>query len=153
MRSGWRLGEQQRDQFSNRRCLSVFSTLVDMGTCGNGSEMGLEAGLLALEQSGSALIRPDSYLSVIFVSDEQDSPAPVADYNNSMRAIKILMLEMSSLIGTCVNDLADCTLDKLTLSRWERYIDVAQQTEGITGNICGDDFASIVAKLSLSSSV
>ena len=135
---------------------SVFSTLVNVGTCGNGSEMGLEAGLLALEQSGSALIRPDSYLSVIFVSDEQDtSPAPVADYINSMRAIKDSdardVFNSSALV---VNDLADCTLDQVNSGAavGTRYIDVAQQTEGITGDICGDDFASIVTELSLSSS-
>ena len=116
----------------------------------------LEAGLLALEQSGQALIRPDAYLSVIFVSDEQDtSPSPVADYINSMRAIKDSdardVFNSSALV---VNDLADCSLDQINSGAavGTRYIDVAEQTEGITGNICGDDFASIVTELSLSSS-
>ncbi|MGC6509809.1 MAG: hypothetical protein ACON4U_15400 [Myxococcota bacterium] len=134
----------------------VFSSLVNVGTCGNGSEMGLEAGLLALEQSGQALIRPDAYLSVIFVSDEQDtSPSPVADYINTMRAIKDSdardVFNSSALV---VNDLADCTLDQINSGAavGTRYIDVAEQTDGITGNICGDDFASIVTELSLSSS-
>ena len=135
---------------------SVFSSLVNVGTCGSGSEMGLEAGLLALDAVGSTLIRPDAYLSVIFVSDEQDtSPAPVADYINSMRAIKDSdardVFNSSALV---VNDIADCSLDQVNSGAavGTRYIDVAEQTEGIVGDICGDDFASIVTELSLSSS-
>ena len=51
--------------------------------------MGLEAGLLALEQVVKPLFVRMHTLSVIFVSDEQDtSPSPVADYINNMRAIK-----------------------------------------------------------------
>lgn len=135
---------------------NVFSSLVNVGVCGNGSEMGLEAGLLALEGSGSSLIRPDAYLSVIFISDEQDtSPAPVADYINTMRAIKDSdardVFNSSALV---VNDIADCSLEQVNSGAavGSRYIDVADQTGGVIGNICGEDFASIVTELSLSSS-
>ena len=112
------------------------SSLVNVGTCGNGSEMGLEAGLLALEQSGQALIRPGAYLSVIFVSDEQDtSPSPVADYI-TMRAIKDSdardVFNSSALV---VNDLADCSLDQINSGAavGTRYIDVAEQTDELLG--------------------
>ena len=65
---------------------SIFNEIVNVGTCGDGSEMGLEAARMALEyaQDGTAnsgFLRDEAFLSVIFVSDEQDvSPDPVNDY-------------------------------------------------------------------------
>ena len=58
---------------------------------------------------------------------------------------------MCLILLLVVNDLADCSLDQINSGAavGTRYIDVAEQTEGITGNICGDDFASIVTELSL----
>jgi hypothetical protein len=148
------LGEVINSQTPNAS--ELFSDLVNVGTCGNGSEMGLEAGLLSLEQNGASLIREDAYLSVIFISDEQDtSPQPVNDYINAMRVYKNSMArDVFNSSALVVSDTADCSLAQINsgASVGSRYIDVANQTDGIIGNICGDDFASIVTELSLSSS-
>lgn len=134
----------------------LFSDLVNVGTCGAGSEMGLEAGLRVLENPISGLLREDAYLSVIFVSDEQDSsPLPVNQYINRMRASKDPtarhVYNASSLV---VTDAARCNSTQLASGATEgsRYIDVAEQSEGITVNICSDNFADIVTDLSLTSS-
>ena len=135
---------------------SVFSDLVNVGTCGAGSEMGLEAALSVLENPNSGLLRPDAYLSVIFVSDEQDaSPLPVNDYINAMRAVKDptarQVYNASSLV---VTDAASCDQNQINSGATEgtRYVDVAEQSGGVQVNICSDDFANIVTDLSLASS-
>lgn len=132
---------------------AVFSELVNVGICGSASEMGLEAGLAVLENPNSGLLRPDAYLSVIFVSDEQDaSPFPVNDYINAMRAVKDptarQVYNASSLV---VTDEAACDVDS-GATAGTRYVDVAEQSGGVTVNICADDFANIVTDLSLASS-
>ena len=67
----------------------VFSELVNVGVCGSGSEMGLEAAINVLDNTANPFLREDAYLSVIFVSDEQDfSPLGVNNYVNRMRAVK-----------------------------------------------------------------
>ncbi len=134
----------------------VFSDLVNVGTCGAGMEMGLEAALQVLENPNAGLLREDAYLSVIFVSDEEDvSPAPVNDYINQMRAIKDAtarqVYNASSLV---VTDASQCNATQLAsgATLGSRYLDVAEQSEGIQVNICAEDFASIVTDLSLNSS-
>ena len=67
----------------------IFSDLVRVGVCGSGFEMGLESAVNVLENESSNLLREDAYLSVVFVSDEQDaSPFGVSNYINRMRAVK-----------------------------------------------------------------
>ena len=135
---------------------SVFSDLVNVGTCGAGMEMGLEAALQVLENPNAGLLREEAYLSVIFVSDEEDaSPMPVNDYINQMRAVKDAtarqVYNASSLV---VTDASQCNATQLAsgATLGTRYLDVADQSEGIQVNICAEDFASIVTDLSLNSS-
>ena len=134
----------------------VFSDLVNVGTCGAGMEMGLEAALQVLENPNAGLLREEAYLSVIFVSDEEDtSPMPVNDYINEMRAVKDAtarqVYNASSLV---VTDASQCNATQLAsgATLGSRYLDVAEQSEGIQVNICAEDFASIVTDLSLNSS-
>jgi len=130
----------------------LFSDLVNVGTCGSASEMGLEAGLRVLENSNSGLLRDDAYLSVIYVSDEQDvSPLPVNQYINSMRAVKDeTAREVFNASSLVVTDASQCTDG--AASEGTRYVDVAEQADGVIVNICSEDFATIVTDLSLSSS-
>jgi hypothetical protein len=135
----------------------LFSQMVNVGTCGSGSEMGLEAAALALGSAANAdFLRQDAELSVIFVSDEEDgSPKPVNDYLNAFRAAKPdggrESMDVSALV---VTDLSSCDAQQLQAgaTTGNRYLDVAEQGKGVIGNICADDFASIVTDLSLNSS-
>ena len=141
---------------SSQNASTLFSDLVSVGVCGSGSEMGLEAGLRVLENTNSGLLREDAYLSVIFVSDEQDtSPLPVNDYINEMRAVKDAMArEVFNASSLVVTDISECNTSQISsgASEGSRYVDVASQADGVTVNICSDDFANIVTELSLNSS-
>ncbi len=134
---------------------ALFSDLVNVGTCGSGQEMGIEAALKVLERP-NPLLREDAYLSVIYVSDEQDaSPLGVNSYINRMRAVKDSdarnVFNASALV---VQDLSLCSTDQIASGAvvGSRYIDFAEQAGGIIENICGDDFESIATDLSLNSS-
>ena len=135
----------------------LFSQLVNVGTCGSGSEMGLEAAALALgPEADASFLRDDAELSVIFVSDEQDgSPLGVNSYLNEYRDSKPdggrESMDVSALV---VTDKSSCNNQQIQAGASEgtRYLDVAEQSGGVIGNICADDFASIVTDLSLNSS-
>ena len=139
---------------------SVFSDIVNVGTCGTAFEMGLGSARLALQhaQSGAfnnGFLREDAYLSLIFVSDEQDaSPLPVNDYINEFRDSKTGGGRESVIASALVvEDPADCNPQQQAAAVvGSRYIDIAQQTGGLIGNIGGDDFETIVTELSLNSS-
>lgn len=140
---------------------AVFSEIVQVGTCGSGYEMGLESAWLALSEplvsgENSGFLRDSAYLSIIFVSDEQDSsPLPVNDYINGFRDVKGQrerdIFNASALV---VYDLDECTALQTQSGAAEgtRYVDVAEQTGGVLGNICADDFEVIVTELSMASS-
>ena len=134
----------------------AFSEIVNVGVTGTGFEMGLEGAYQALTEplvstANAGFLREEATLSLIFVSDEEDSsPLPVNDYINAFRDIKGQrsrdVFNASSLV---VIDQMGC--DSYS-TRGDRYIDVAEQTAGVTGDICSDDFASIVTELSLNTS-
>jgi hypothetical protein len=138
----------------------VFAELVDVGVCGSGYEMGLESAYRALTPPfvngyNAGFLRADAFLSVIFVSDEEDSsPLPVNDYINAFRNVKGQrdreVFNASSLV---VTDIAECDAQQQVAGQvGTRYIDVARQGQGVLGSICADDFTSIVTDLSLASS-
>lgn len=140
---------------------ALFSEIVNVGVCGSGYEMGLESAHRAVTPPISTdynfgFLRDDAYLSIIFVSDEQDvSPLPVNDYINDFVGVKGDRLEdgfnASSLV---VTDFDACNQQQQNSGAAEgtRYLDVARQTNGVVGNICEDDFENVVTELSLASS-
>jgi hypothetical protein len=133
----------------------LFADLVNVGVCGAGTEMGLEA---AAQAMGGALqgdfLRDDAFLSFIFVSDEQDgSPYGVNDYSNAFRSIKDErgMFNASALV---VTDIDDCNQQQRNsgATPGTRYVEVAEDNGGILGSICDDSFERVVTELSLASS-
>ena len=136
----------------------VFRDLVNVGTCGNGFEMGLEAARIALTPelltgNNAGFIRENAELSLIFVSDEEDvSPLPVNEYINAFREVKgQRSREAINASSLTVIDPALCD-NAAGSSAGARYIDVAAQTQGVARDLCSQDFASIVTDLSLNSS-
>ena len=80
-----------------------------VGVCGSGNEMGMESAL-QIYKNPTMHLRDSAYLSVIYVSDEQDtSPLGVNDYINSMRVMedptKRDVFNASALV---INDLSQC---------------------------------------------
>lgn len=138
-----------------------FSELVELGICGSGYEAGLQSAYLALTDEDALrdngdFLRDDASLSIIFVANEEDySPLGVNDYINAFRDVKGQrerdVFNASALV---VRDLEECSraVQNSGASVGSRYLDVARQTNGIRGDICADDFSSIVTDLSLNSS-
>ncbi|MCO4745297.1 MAG: hypothetical protein KC912_10960 [Proteobacteria bacterium] len=137
---------------------TVFNSLVNVGTCGSASEMGLEAGRLALSEpnlsgANAGFLRPEASLSMIFVSDEQDgSPLPVNEYINHFFGVK--GQRERDIFNASALAITDGTACGTTIPVGEstRYVDVARQTSGVLGNLCDDDFEHIVTELSLNAS-
>ena len=133
----------------------VFNDIVNVGTCGSGNEMGLEAGRLALSEpnlsgANAGFLRPEAALSLIFVSDEEDySPLPVNEYINNFYDVKGQrdrdIFNASSLV-------IDQNVCGQISERGSRYLDVSRQTSGVSGDLCAQDFDSIVTELSLNAS-
>lgn len=138
----------------------VFAEIVDVGVCGAGFEAGIESAYRALtgpvsENYNDGFLRDDAYLSVIFVSDEQDfSPLRVNDYINGFRDVKGARdREVFNASALVVTDIEECSSAQQAAGEvGSRYIDVAEQTGGVIGSICAEDFTSIVNELSLASS-
>lgn len=139
---------------------SLFADLVSVGTCGASYEMGLESAYLALtpplvDGANAGFLRDDAYLSVIFVSDEQDSsPLATNAYINAFRDVKGQrnrdIFNASALVVTNEDE---CTAAQAAASdAGTRYVDVATQTGGIIGNLCAENFGAIVTELGLASS-
>ncbi len=136
---------------------ALFSQIVSVGTCGSANEMGLEAAAIALDGGVvDGFLRDDAFLSLIFVSDEEDySPNPVNDYMNHFRSIKgPRNTESFNASAIVLTDPDECTRAQLNAggTLGTRYIDVATQGQGILGNICDDSFERVVTDLSLASS-
>jgi hypothetical protein len=138
-----------------------FSDLVQVGTCGGGYEMGLETALRALtpplsEGANADFIRSSAYLSVIFVTDEEDSsPLTTNEYINAFRSLKGgVERDVVNASALVVTDETDCDAEQLAAgaSKNVRMVDVADQTNGVVGSICSGDFSDIVTELSLASS-
>lgn len=137
-----------------------FSRLVNVGIQGSPFEKGLESASIALTDLGdtanAGFLRDEASLSIIMVSDEQDSsPLGVNDYINEFYDIKGArnrdIFNASALVAI---DLAQCGDSGSTTGT--RYVDVARQTNGVVADMCvavnQGGFEDIVFDLSLTTS-
>ena len=131
----------------------AFTAIGTQGTSGAGTEKGLESAYQALSSPlitgwNSGFLRPDAYLALIFISDEEDqSPNTVDFYVNYFRAIKgfrnanlfsasaIVVPEGGGFGGSNVG---------------HRYAEVAERTGGIFESILTTDWAAALQNLGLS---
>jgi len=132
-----------------------FAELVQVGNCGSPNEMGMESARLLLDNVDVDFLRPDAYLSLLFVSDEQDvSPHTLSQYLQDFRQLQPAaprdFFRASALVLT---DLEQCATDELAeeASVGSRYIELSQRSGGVVGDLCSDDFSSIARDLSLNS--
>jgi hypothetical protein len=129
---------------------------VNVGICGSGAEMGIEASWVALTDAAEAngdFLRADAMLSVLYVSDEQDSsPQPVRDYLNGFQSqVKDPAVRDSfNASGFVVTADDTCTGDQANFARvGSRYLEMIEETRGVTADICADNYAAKITDLSL----
>jgi hypothetical protein len=145
-----------------KNAAAKFNSFVNVGIEGSSFEMGLEAAKLALSpallsSTNTDFLREEAGLSIIFTSDEEDaSPEPVNHYINNFFEVKGQrdrdVFNASTLTALMVDNCPGGSGGASVTGT--RYIDVAEQTNGIVGDICADeeDFSTIVNELSLNAS-
>jgi hypothetical protein len=99
---------------------TLFQQRIMAGTDGSGDEQGLEGMYLALSPPASLtdnanFLRPDAFLSVIVVSDEEDSsPQPVAFYYNFLVGLKQGRRNLVGLSSVALNPSRYQTITAMT---------------------------------------
>lgn len=137
---------------------AAFSSNVNLGTSGSGTERGLEAAYLALKDPlinthNAGFLRTDAALAVIAVSDEEDqSSRAVSFYENFLRNIKGFqnsgMFSFSAIVGT---QAGGCNGPGGNADYAPRYIQVAQNTGGVVESICNANWGQTLANIGLNS--
>ena len=123
--------------------MTDFKTLVNVGTSGSGYEKGLEATEGFMEKYADSFVRPDAYLAVVILSDEEDqSPKTVKAYTDYLKSFKSNagLVKIYSIVN--VNDVntGGNTVGHV------RYQQATEQTSGVMSNIM-DDFADVLLEM------
>lgn len=130
-----------------------FDAAVAVGATGSREEQGLLAMQLAtseplLSSTNAGLVRSGSNLTVVVLSDEDDhSPDAVEVYETHLATLKG---EGGARLSAVVGDLpAGCASPYAAADAAERYIAVAEWSEGLTDSICRQDFSDTMKQLAL----
>lgn len=114
-----------------------FRNLVKVGTSGSGYEKGLAASEGFMEKYASSFIRPDAYLAVVVLSDEDDqsalTPKAYVDFLKSFKADAGLV----KLYSICDVNKVGPSLTGYTQG-CDRYKDAAQRSAGVVEDIYND---------------
>ncbi len=146
----------------------VFAENVAVGTTGSGWEMGFEAARAAFvepvySEDNGAFLRDDASLSLVFLSDEEDSsPYSVDEYLRFLTDLKgeeayrdHRIFNVSAVVGATQPEFEGdpaCSSEHGDASYGSRYVKAVERTEGVLESICEEDFSPIAAKLGLTAS-
>jgi len=151
--------------------IGLFQNRVQVGIDGSDKEKGLSASLEALTEplaSGmnAGFLRDDATLSIIYVSDEDDCSDNEAlagqqssacyTQGDDLVSVRDVVLRLKRLKPPGVRVLASGLVGPHAEADCEdtwpghRYIGAAEATGGLIGDICADDYSSIMDELGLS---
>ncbi|MFN7262899.1 MAG: hypothetical protein ACK5UJ_03765 [Pseudobdellovibrionaceae bacterium] len=135
---------------------SVFLTNATQGINGSGDERAFSSFLDTLDYVGNAdFRRPDAFLAIIIVSDEDDFSATTTTFlNNDYNSPNLIPVSTyknfldgfagaSNYSVNAITILDNACLAKLNSSFsgrriGQRYIDLANQSNGVKASLCGD---------------
>jgi hypothetical protein len=133
---------------------TAFAAIASQGTDGSGTETGLQAAYQALSAPlitgwNTGFLRPDAYLALIFVSDEEDQSLQSVDfYSNFFLSIKGFrntnLFSASAIVGDAPSGCPTAFDPGL------RYIEVANRSGGIFESICTPSWSDSLENLGLS---
>jgi len=136
--------------------LEAFQANVRVGTSGRALEQGLAAAEAALASPNQKFLRPDAFLFVIFVSDENDHSFGEMRYYwrgfEQMRGIgNEDSVSLSAIIGP-PNDPTSgagggCSSEAGVAAAGDRYALMAEETGGLWGSICDASFDTTLEAL------
>lgn len=124
---------------------SDFRKLVNVGTRGHGTESGLAATEGFMEKYAHSFVRPEAYLAVVVISDEEDqSSKTVKQYADYLKTFKISegLVKFYSVVD--VNNRNCCS--KGIATGGERYKQASNLTAGLIANI-RDDFHNVLTAM------
>ena len=134
---------------------SAFSTLVNVGTDGSGTETGLATATLALTPpliagANAGFLRVDANLAIVVISDAGDqSTQPVSYYQNRLINVKgfnrLSMFTFSTIGPFLPMAPANCTYDDA--SGVTRYQALTTFTSGVSDEICSSNWATTLQNL------
>jgi len=116
--------KENADQF-----LADFRNMVKVGTRGSGNEKGLEGAQGFMQRYGTTFLRPDAYLAIVVLSDEQDQSAgTVASYVDELKQLKAEagLVKMYSIVDVTRSN---CCASGITTG-YERYAEASNLTAG-----------------------
>lgn len=124
----------------------AFSDAVTVGTDGGRDERGFRAALAALERNPE-LVRGDSRVHVIFLSDEDDhSNDPVEDLVDQLVWYGEADFQAHGIVG----DLPyGCASGQSAASAGTRYVEAIELTDGFRDSICVDDYSDVLERIAL----
>ena len=133
---------------------SAFSTLVNVGTDGSGTETGLSTATMALTppriaNENAGFLRVDANLAIVVISDAGDQSAqPVSYYQNRLINVKgfnrLSMFTFSNIGPYLPGAPAGCSYDSGDPSR---YAALVTFTSGVSDEICSPNWASTLQSL------
>ncbi|MSP55794.1 MAG: hypothetical protein EXR69_09365 [Myxococcales bacterium] len=128
---------------------AAFAAAVDVGNEGSRDEQGLLTSALAMSPSlNPGLVRANSALNVVYVSDEDDHSPDVVD---------VYMAVLTGAAGSggfrahaLVGDLPEgCVSGTSAADAGTRYLDAVSGTDGWSDSICADDYSALLARVGL----
>ncbi len=140
--------------------VEAFARNARVGTGGSGNEAGLDAARRTLVLNPSGFLRPDAYLFIIFVSDDEDHSEPGVPrffyrfFEQSKGRGNEGMVSAGAIVGDAPNGclipsgVGSCTSpDGCQARAGLRYKEVVDLVGGRVGSICDPQFDVILKEL------
>lgn len=132
--------------------LASFSANVRVdSTIGSALEAGLEAARRTFELKHEGFLRPDAWLFIIFVSDEEDDSFGEPKYfYRYFSQLKGKGNEAMVRVGAIVGDVpGGCFSEQGDAEAGERYAEVVRLMGGRLGSICDPEFDEILREMGI----
>jgi hypothetical protein len=122
---------------------SDFRNLVKVGTSGSGNEKGLEASEGFMQKYAASFLRPDAYLAVVVLSDEEDQSAKTIQYYTDY--LKSFKNEAGLVKVYSIVDVNKTNSGSGISTGGDRYIAASNNTAGVYSDIRSDFHNSLSA--------
>ncbi|MCB9663418.1 MAG: VWA domain-containing protein [Alphaproteobacteria bacterium] len=136
--------------------ISLFRTMVNLGTDGSATEQGIDAAYAALATPSSTLAaanagfyRDDAALHIVVISDEEDQSTRIElnefiDYLRTLKRDADIPVTFSSIVG-----IPGKACGGLDWTPGSRYLNVTSAVGGIAFDICEQDWQPVLDQLGL----
>lgn len=122
---------------------SDFRNLVKVGTSGSGNEKGLEASEGFMQKYAASFIRPDAYLAVVVLSDEEDQSSKAVQFYTDY--LKTFKSEAGLVKVYSIVDVNKTNSGSGIATGGDRYIAASNNTAGVYSDIRSDFHSSLSA--------